>query len=148
MMLFVFSPTLGEDDPEGSESLSGSGPKYYKRVDEGKSIKDVVTHNGEGHFISLIQLNGKSADTLKTYVQGVVKGKIKPNYKKANRADLVIWCYPDTYRHPRHMFSEASGRIFINIASEDMLIVVTESYIEDHKSLNLDETRNRFVLSP
>jgi len=152
-ILFLFTvlvSLLSETDskPRGPESLPDSGPRYYKMVEEKKPFPELVSHDGEGEYVKLVSMDNVSEDTLRTYVQGVVKGEVKPDYSAAEEADLVIWCYAETYPHSNHVFPQSSGRIFVASVSETKIAVMTESHARKAFSLNSNEDWNRFDLSP
>lgn len=143
-MLFFLS-TL-EEPPErkgGSETL----PKHFQRVDDGRPLRSLVNHSGKGHFIRAVpfKAHGSEADTLQIYIQGVVKGRIRPDRRKASKADMVIWCFPSHYPHPNHVFPEAKGRVYIKEdRNQDTFVVVTEGFFEQ----NIQKRTDLHVLSP
>ena len=140
LVLTIFATSITDDPRDelgGPEPLAGSGPKYYEMVDE-VSLKESVNHNGTGFFIEVVPIDGTSNDTLEVYIQGVIKGKVPPDYARASGADLVIWCYPQTYPHPKHVFPESSGRVYMKMINDSQFAVITEKYKSLVESLSSD----------
>ena len=126
--LLSFSEEASTEKPEGSEAFSP--PKYYKRVDDGEAVKKQIKHDGSGFFVRAVRIDkSQKTDTLQIYIQGIVKGEVKPDYEKSSKADAVIWCFPSTYPDSRHLFPNARGRIVIH-EKKNRLVIVTENFIE------------------
>ena len=126
--LLSFSEEAPTDKPRRAEAFSP--PKYYKRVDGGEAVKKQIKHDGSGFFVRAVRIDKiQKTDTLQIYIQGIVKGKVEPDYKKSSKADVVIWCFPSTYPDSRHLFPDAKGRIVIH-EKKNRLVIATESFIE------------------
>lgn len=103
-------------------------PKYFYKVNSNPKITENVNHEGTGHFYNLVNM---SDDTLNVYIQGVVKGRVEPDYEKASKADLVIWCFPQEYSHSSHIFPKAKGRILIQEKNGEV-VVASESFLKSN----------------
>ena len=126
--LLSFSEEAPTDKPKGPEAFSP--PKYYKRVDDGEAVKKQIKHDGSGFFVRAVRIDkSRKTDTLQIYIQGIVKGEVKPDYQKSSEADVVIWCFPSTYPDSRHLFPNARGRIVIH-EKKNRLVIATENFIE------------------
>lgn len=143
VMLFFLS--ILEEPPERKQGEPETLPKYFRRVDDGEPLRELINHRGKGHFIRAVpfKTHGSKADTLQIYVQGVVKGRVRPNWRKASQADLVIWCFPSHYPHPKHIFPDARGRVYID-ETEDRFLVATEQFVQNTVEKRID----LHVLSP
>ena len=126
--LLSFSEEAPTDKPKEPEAFSP--PKYYKRVDDGEAVKKQIKHDGSGFFVRAVRIDkSQKTDTLQIYIQGIVKGEVKPDYQKSSEADAVIWCFPSTYPDSRHLFPNARGRIVIH-EKKNRLVIATENFIE------------------
>jgi hypothetical protein len=56
--------------------------------------------------------------------------KIVPNINSADKADVVVWCFPETYPHSSHMFPNSEGRIFIH-EHGDTVTFMTEDFVDE-----------------
>jgi hypothetical protein len=62
-----------------------------------------------GTYIRAVRL-ARVSDTLWVWVQHVTPST-PPDTVSASHADLVVWCHPDLYPHPRHALPNAKGRV-------------------------------------
>lgn len=149
LFLLIVLPILTSQDekPNGPEPLSGSGPKYYKMLDD-ISLSDIVNHDGNGTYLNLLRTDTPKKDTVRAYVQGVVKNKVPPDYEAASDADVVIWCYPDSYHHPNHVLPGANGRIVIIPLSGKRFAVMDIDKARHLLSLSSDKDWNKVGFSP
>ena len=143
VVLFLLS-TL-EEPPERKQGEPETLPRHFRRVDDGQPLPSLINHSGKGHFIRAVpfKAHGLEADTLQIYVQGVVKGRVRPNRRKAAKADLVIWCFPSHYPHPNHVFPNAKGRVYV-VENGDQITVATETFVKQ----TLEKRIDFHVLSP
>lgn len=51
-------------------------------------------------------------DTFRVWVQHVNDENLGPDWQRAREADKVLWCYPDKYRTPKHIFPHAEGKVY------------------------------------
>jgi len=147
ILALLFFLSILEEPPERKQRETETLPKYFRRVDDGKPLRKLVNHSGKGHFIRAVpfKAHASNPDTLQIYVQGVVKGQVRPNRKKAAKADLVIWCFPTRYPHPNHIFPEAEGRIYVNEdQNREVFIVATEDFFKQ----TIQQRTDLHVLSP
>lgn len=115
---------IGIDDPLDEEpGFSEPFPKYYYRVDDGRPINDLVNHNGSGEYVKLVPSDETNSDTLRFYIQGVMKNNVEPKFQNATNADVVVWCFPKEYPHEKHLFPNSEGRIYIHENRKTGLVV-------------------------
>lgn len=88
--------------------------RTFELIDEEVDIPKIREHN-DGEYVSIRPVG--RADTLSLWVQGVTQEE-GPDRDKADRADLVVWCFPDIYPSSKHALSSA-----------DRIAVVTEKYL-------------------
>ena len=78
----------------------------------------------KGQMVSLY--NG-AGEKLKVWVEHGTPAR-RPNYDRADEADLVVWCYPEIWTHDNHVLPDATGEILsISHPGESREVVFTEA---------------------
>ena len=62
----------------------------------------------------------KQSDTLWIWMEHVGRDG-RPNYRAANEADAVVWCYPQRHPHPNHLLPNAEGQVVAITFRESIL---------------------------
>jgi len=113
--------------------LAGSAPNAHSQP-----VKSYEVLSGEGYGSYTLVSDG---DTLTAHVQHASPSH-EPSRRAARDADVVVWCYPQHYSHPNHIFPNAEDRIY-SVRVGDMITFYSNlDRLPDEKAELIKERSN------
>jgi hypothetical protein len=86
----------------------------YERVG-GDYLDDVLREHEKGLYLRVRPVGTR--DTLWMWLQGS-RETVVPDYRSAEHAELVVWCFPDRHPHQRHAMPDATKIAVKGVYSE------------------------------
>ena len=104
-------------------ALSSAQPARTFEVLSGHTHPDSLR---AGTMLTVTEWRISEADTLRLWVERTTRSK-GPSLKNSAEADRVIWCYPDRYSDPRHLFPDAQVVLSLSRAQEGRRLITFTS---------------------